>query len=159
MYCRLPVRPADGLVSAQPGMTSGMEIGSLLPWPSKSPPALKGQRGVPSLSEAIAASSHPRAIQPAGPRNPDGVGTCHRTFITKLRPTLKSESPLRILRSHHGTVGLTSPAKLSPAKLPEDVSSVLLQVNAPCTCNPCLICFTTFTSRASYQDLLCQRVV
>src|SRR6202171_6451530 len=116
-----------------------MAMGSELFWPMMSAPwpgGDRGQTGTPPLSERIPPICHPRAIQPAGLLNDAGVGICHKALITKLRLTSKSDRPLTIFRSHHGTVGLTSPAKLSPAKLPGDVSIVLDHVNEPCTWNP-----------------------
>src|SRR4029077_15668378 len=118
-----------GLVSLQPGTRSKTSYGSDIIWPRKSPATVKGQTGTPSLSVTMPPSSQPLAMKAAGPWNDAGVGTSPRRLITRLRETLKSDKPLINFKSHQGMVGFRSPAKLSPAKVPEVVSSVLLQVN------------------------------
>src|SRR5436853_2331753 len=89
----------------------------------------------------------PLAIHAAGPEMALGVGTSHSTFTVKLRLTLKSASPRTILKSHHGVMAERFEAKLSPAKLPDDVSMVLPHVNEDSTCSPWLMRFSTCTWR------------
>src|SRR5690242_12031079 len=96
----------------------------------------------------IPPSCQPRAIQPAGPEKACGVGMSHNALTVKLRDTLKSESPRTILKSHQGIVGLKSAEKLSPAKLPDDVSMVLPHVNELRICKPWLMRFSSCTWRA-----------
>src|SRR5205807_9512665 len=107
-----------------------------------------GQRGTPELAWTMPPNCHPRTTQPAGPPNDFGTGTSQRASIVKVRLKLKSESPHTIRRSHHGMVGLKSAEKLSPAKLPEEVSMVLPQVNELRICKPWLMRFSTCTWRA-----------
>src|SRR2546429_160614 len=52
-----------------------------------------GVKGTPSLTVRIRPSSQPSAIHLAGPENDLAVGMSHVPFTTRVRPTLKSESP------------------------------------------------------------------
>src|SRR5713101_4418364 len=158
MYWRRPWRPDEGLVREQPGTRSKIAYGSDMSWPLISLVMVKGQTGTPSLRVRIPPTSHPLAMKATGPWNDAGVGTSHRRLTTRLRETLKSDRPLINFKSHQGMVGFRSPAKLSPAKLPEVVSMVLLQVNETSACKPWLMRFSSSTWRALYQDLLCQIV-
>src|SRR5205807_5814050 len=137
MYCRLPWRPDEGFVSAHPATRSGIAMGAELSCPIGSPPMPdRAQTGTPLLACTIPPNCHPLAIHPAGPENTLAIGTSYRTLTVKLRPTLKSESPRTILKSHHGVMAERFDAKLSPAKLPDDVSMLLPQVNEDNTCKP-----------------------
>src|SRR5467141_248788 len=91
MYWRRPWRPDDGKVRGQPATRSKIAYGSDMSWPLMSPAMVKGQTGTPSLKLRIPPSSHPLAMNPTGPWNEAGVGTCHRRFTTRLRETLKSD--------------------------------------------------------------------
>src|ERR1700730_12856073 len=109
MYCMFPWRPPEGSIRAQPGITSGMAIGSELSCPIESPPLMlsKGHIGVPSLSSRTPPNPQPLAIHPTGPESDAGVGICHKPLMTRLRVTLKSEGPLIMLASQYGMVGVT----------------------------------------------------
>ena len=84
-----------------------MDIGSWLICPNGSVlRPVNGHMGTPSLSESNPPTPHPLAIHPAGPEKDAGVGTCHNQFTVRFRLMLKSDSPLTMLKSHHGVAAV-----------------------------------------------------
>src|SRR5260370_13080128 len=91
-----------------------------------------GVNGTPSLAVKIIPSSPPSASQRPGPENDFGAGTSHVPLITRVRPTLKSESPRVRLISNQLRLEMELP-KASPANVAELVSMLLPQVKVPWT--------------------------
>jgi|SRR5580692_1115643 len=91
-----------------------------------------GVKGTPSLAVNMMPSSHPLASQCAGPVQDLGEGMSHVPFTTKVRPTLKSDSPRVNFVSNQSRLEIEFP-NASPATVAELVSMLLPQVNVPCT--------------------------
>src|SRR5437868_7572355 len=109
--------------------------------------------GTPSPARKIRPNCHPPSTFSPAPPSDFMVGTFQRPLITRLRLTSKSESPLSRLRSYQGVLTGSS-EKVSPAVLPEESSTDLLQVKAPCNWKPRLILLSTFTCMPLYQERL-----
>src|SRR5467141_4041027 len=88
--------------------------------------------GTPSLAVKISPNCHPPNAHWAGAESDFGDGTSHVPFRTKVRPTLKSDSPRFNFRSNHGRLEIELP-KVSPARDAELVSMLFAQVKVPCT--------------------------
>src|SRR2546429_1228229 len=91
-----------------------------------------GVKGTPSLTVRIRPSSQPSAIHFSGPENDLAVGISHVPFTTRVRPTLKSESPRSNLISNQLRLEMELP-NASPATVAELVSILLPQVKVPCS--------------------------
>src|ERR1700674_5188541 len=97
----------------------------------------------------MAPNSQPFVIHAAGPENDLAEGTCHVPLITKVRPTLKSDSPRTDFGSYQGNKLEIEFENWSPATVAELVSMLLPQVKEPWSCTPWLIIFCTPTTKAS----------
>jgi hypothetical protein len=84
---------------------------------------------------------HPRAIKPAGPAKALGVGIWYSILTDRSRVILKSDKPLVIFPAHQGVAAVAADEKLSPAKLPDELSKDFCQVKETSACKPWLIFF------------------
>ena len=84
---------------------------------------------------------HPRAIHPAGPEKAFGVGIRYKKFADRLRVMFETDNPQFWRLSHHTVAAVAADEKLSPAKLPDELSKDFCQVKETSPVRPWPIVF------------------
>src|SRR6202023_4226920 len=107
--------------------------------------------GTPSLALKIAPSSQPFTNQLTGLSSELICGDCHIPLITRVRPTLKSDTARVNFGSTQNKLAMEL-LNWSPFTVAELLSILLPQVKEVCSCNPWLILLRIPSSRASQKD-------
>src|ERR1700730_2117241 len=100
----------------------------------------------------MAPNSQPFITHAAGPARDFRSGSCQIALTTRVRATLKSDSPRLSLKSNQCKLGMEL-EKASPTIVVEPVSILLPQVKDPWSCKPWLILLVSCASKASKKEL------